>query len=129
MGVLREPGWPLGRYIQSTLESQAGTPERALIEKASNESDAVGHPKAVGLNEIHRGQEAGLTKQVGPCIGKLHLEFFEAATEREFLKSGGAFGKQNQAEGVIGPIGKRNFERNHTGLSDGSKSRAIDIGS
>jgi hypothetical protein len=44
MGVLREPRWTLGRYIQGALESQTGTPERAFVEKASNEGDAVGHP-------------------------------------------------------------------------------------
>ena len=38
-------------------------------------------PEAVGLNKIHRREEAGLAEDVGPRVGHLHLELIDSAAQ------------------------------------------------
>src|SRR5260370_10883183 len=68
--------------------------------------------EAVGLDEIHGGEEARLAEKVGPSVRSLHFELVYAVAQSEFLESGGAFGEEKQVEGVIRPIGKRDFDGN-----------------
>src|SRR6266849_8429752 len=52
--------------------------------------------EAVGLDKIHGGEETRLTEKIGPGVWRLHFELVNAVAEGEFLKSGGAFGEENQ---------------------------------
>jgi hypothetical protein len=40
----------------------------------------------------------------------LDFELVDAVAESEFFEGRGAFGEQNQVEGIIGPVGKRDFD-------------------
>src|ERR1035441_741066 len=84
-----EPRRALGSYIKGALESQAGTGERALIEEAADEGDAVGH--AAGWRKL--GQRAG---GVGRPIAARLRHFDEARAEGERRMSG------EVADGEIG---------------------------
>jgi len=50
--------------------------------------------QAVGLHDVHGGKEAGLAEEVGPCVGDLRLELFQAAAEREFFEGRGGSAKR-----------------------------------
>src|SRR5260370_28559946 len=66
--------------------------------------------EAVGLDEIHGGEEARLAEKVGPSVRSLHFELVYAVAQSEFLESGGAFGEEEQVEGGIRAIGEGDFD-------------------
>src|SRR5229473_1587745 len=72
--------------------------------------------EAVGLNEIHSGEETSLAEKIGPGVVCLHFELIGSVREREFLESGGAFGEEIEIERAVGPIGEKNFDGAHAEL-------------
>src|ERR1017187_10705697 len=72
-----DPRRALGSYIKGALESRAGTSQRALIEEAADEGDAVRH--AAGWRKL--GQRAGgVGRPIAACLG--HVDEARAEGER-----------------------------------------------
>ena len=75
--------------------------------------------EAVGLDEVDGGEEARLAEDVRPGVGDLRLQLVDCVVERELLEGRGGFGEEDQVERVVGPVGKRDFDRHHAELLHG----------
>ena len=47
--------------------------------------------------------------------------------EDDLLEGGGAFGEEDDVEGVVGPVGERDFDRSHAEFGDCGESCAVDV--
>ena len=90
----------------------------------------LGHfaAQAIGLNEIHRRQEARFAEQVRPSIGNLYLELIGAPVEHDLLECRCAFREQNHIERLVGPVRQRDRGRDHAEFSGRLQCGAVDIG-
>jgi transposase len=84
--------------------------------------------EAVGLDEVHGGEIAGLAEGVGPGIGLLTGELAKAAGEGELFKAGGGLGEEDDLERAVGPVGKGELDGRHAETADSVKGGAVDVG-
>ena len=76
-----EAGWSLGCYIEFAFECDASLAERAFVEQAADESDAVGN--ATRRGELRQGMGG-----VGSPIAAGFRDFDEASAESERRMAG-----------------------------------------
>ncbi len=69
-----------------------------------------------------------MAEKIWPRIRHLGFEFAQAAFERELFECGSAFGKKDELQRIVGPIGERNFNRRHAEFFYGFQSDAINVG-
>jgi len=69
--------------------------------------------ETIGLHKIHGGEETCLAEEIGPGVVGLHFELIDCVIESDLFEGSGTFGEENKIEGVIGPVGERDFNRLH----------------
>src|SRR5258708_11824219 len=70
--------------------------------------------EAVGLDEIHGGEEARLAEKVGPGVRCLDFELVDAVAQGELLESGGGLGEENHGERGLPPNWERRLQWDQT---------------
>ena len=121
-------GWPVKLVMVSISSRSDGTSSRSTCEKMRVHFHGDFAAEAVGLDEVDGGEEARLAEDVGPRVGNLGLELIQSAAEGEFFECGGAFGEEDQVEGIVGPVGKRDFDGSHAEFLDVLEGGAVDVG-
>src|SRR5216684_234462 len=84
--------------------AQRGNQEQVQLREEARHFLRYFAAEAIGLDEIHGGEETRLAEKIGPGVGHLDFELVYTMGKGEFFKSRGAFGEKNQVERIVGPI-------------------------
>src|SRR5439155_20708906 len=98
------------------------------LRKHAGDLQGNSSPQSVRLHEVDGRKKARFAKQVGPRVGNLNLELTGLAAERQVLEGRGGFGKKNEIERAVRPVGKGDLGWLEAEGTQGVQRVAIDVG-